>query len=983
MAEDKTADGAEGGKAPEKGAGEPERGGKGAEPGKGGAPGGGEGSNPPQAGRRVIARELEEEMKDSYIDYSMSVIVGRALPDVRDGLKPVHRRILYAMNDLGLHYNKPYKKSARVVGETLGKYHPHGDTAVYDAMVRMAQSFSMRYPLVDGQGNFGSVDGDSAAAMRYTETRMARMSGEMLADIDKDTVDFTPNFDDSLEEPTVLPAKVPNLLVNGSSGIAVGMATNIPPHNLSEIIDGTVAMIENPDITVQELMEHVKGPDFPTGAIICGKGGIAQAYNTGRGSIKLRARTEITQHKKHERIVVTELPYQINKANLVSSIADLVKDRRIEGISDIRDESDRRGMRIVIEIKSGAQAEVVLNQLFKHTTMEATFGVINLALVDNKPTVLDLKGMIGQFIRHRKDVITRRCRFELEKSEAHTHILEGLRIALDRIDAVIKLLRASKNADEAKAGLKKDFDLSEKQAKAILEMRLQKLTGLEREKIDQEYGELTEYIKWLKGVLADEAKVLDIIKKELAEIKETYGDERRSSIGASVDEIEMEDLIPEERMVVSITHQGYIKRLPAATYRAQKRGGRGIMGMETKDDDFVERLFVASTHDYMLFFTSEGRVYWLKVYQLPVEGRYSKGKAMVNLLKLEKEERITAAIKISEFAEGYYLSMVTRKGLVKKTDLTAYSRPRKGGIIAINLRKGDDLVKVLLTDGSDELLVSTKNGKSIRFSEKDARPLGRNSMGVKAIKLKKEDAVVGAVLIDEDYCLLTVTESGYGKRTDFAQYPPQKRGGQGVIDIKTSKRNGLVVATRAVHEDDELMAITSKGVVIRVPVSDISKIGRNTQGVRIMKLEKGNKIVSIARLVKEEEEPEDSEEGDKPPGKPPKGQEPRGEEDARKGSKGEEGPGEEEEDSEEGSKPLPDQVQKPERPERADKEPGGSQSSEKEIFPKEEPGSEEPGENPLDEVPSIEVPDYLLRYIKANPNSPKAIRLAKEYGIEL
>jgi DNA gyrase subunit A len=809
---------------------------------------------PLKAGKSVIPRCIEDEMKESYIDYSMSVIVGRALPDVRDGLKPVHRRILYAMHELGLQHNKPYRKSARVVGDCLGKYHPHGDMAVYDAMVRMVQNFSLRYPLVDGQGNFGSVDGDAPAAQRYTEVRMARIAEEMLEDIDKETVDFTPNFDDSLEEPTVLPSKIPNLLINGSSGIAVGMATNMPPHNLSEVVDGVIATIDNPSVTSQELMQYVKGPDFPTGATICGSGGIIQAYTTGRGSIRVRAKAEIIDEKKKKRIIVTELPYQVNKASLIEGIADLVRDKKIEGISDIRDESDRKGMRIVIEIKSGAQPDVVLNQLYKHTAMESTFGIINLALVDKKPVTLGLKELITNFIDHRKDVITRRSKFELNKSESQAHILEGLRIALGKIDDVVKIIRASKTPEDAKTGLRERFNLSEKQSQAILEMRLQRLTNLERTKIEEEYQGLLKYIAWLKDVLAHEEKILGIIKEELLDMKKKYGDERRTVIEAHVGDIEDEDLIAEEDMVVSITNQGYIKRLPVSTYHAQKRGGRGVIGMETKEEDFVESLFVASTHDYVLFFTDKGKVYWLKVYQLPIEGRYARGKAIVNLLNLEEGEKISASIKVSEFKEGMYLVAATKKGLIKKTKLSAYSRPRRGGIIAMNLREGDELVGVSLTNGGDELLLSTKNGKSIRFKEKDARPVGRASMGVRGIKLKGGDGVVGMVVVDPNCSLLTVTENGYGKRTDFSRYPVQRRGGQGVIDIKTTERNGKVVSIRTIDEDDEIMSVTSDGIVIRTPVKGISEIARNTQGVRIMKLNGKNKVVSVARIISEEEE---------------------------------------------------------------------------------------------------------------------------------
>lgn len=871
-----------------------------------------------KAGKNVITRYIEDEMKESYIDYSMSVIVGRALPDVRDGLKPVHRRILYAMNDLGLQHNKPYKKSARVVGEVLGKYHPHGDVAVYDSMVRMVQDFSLRYPLIDGQGNFGSVDGDSAAAMRYTECRMARVSEELLADIDKETVDFVPNFDNSLQEPTVLPSKFPNLLVNGSSGIAVGMATNMPPHNISEVIDGVVATIDNPQITIPELMRHVKGPDFPTGATIRGQAGIIQAYTTGRGSLRIRAKAEITKEKNRDRIIIKELPYQVNKALLIEGIADLVREKKIEGISDIRDESDREGMRVVIEIKSNAQADIVLNQLYKHTALEATFGVINLALVDNKPVVLDLKGLITNFIAHRVHVITRRCKFELKKSEDRTHILEGIRTAISNIDAVVKLLRASKNTEEAKRELKERFKLSEKQALAILDMRLQKLTSLEREKIEQEYAELLKYITWLKEVLADKQKILNLIKEELADVKAKYGDERRTIIEESADNLEAEDLIAEEDMVVAITNQGYIKRLPVDTYRAQKRGGRGVVGMETKEEDFVEQLFVASTHDYMLFFTDHGMVHWLKVYQLPVEGRYARGKAIVNLLNLAKEEKISAAIRVREFKEGQYLAMVTTKGLIKKTELNAYSRPRRGGIIAINLREGDELVTVLLTNGSDEIMISTRNGMAIKFKETDARPLGRNSMGVKAIRLKKGDYVVSAVVTDNTASLLTVAENGYGKRSSFERYPLQRRAGQGVIDIKTTERNGRVVDAITVAEKDEVMIITSKGIVIRAPAAGVSEIGRNTQGVRVMKLEEGNSVVSVARVAGSED------------------------------------------------KELNGAVKPAAAPQVPQEKPQ----------PSHKPAEEE-------EKPALFAPDYVIEYIKNNPNTPRAVRLAQKYGVEL
>jgi DNA gyrase subunit A len=1409
-----------------------------------------------QVAKNIIPRPLEDEMKESYLDYSMSVIVGRALPDARDGLKPVHRRILFAMNDLGLHYNKAYKKSARVVGEVLGKYHPHGDTAVYDSMVRMAQDFSLRYPLVDGQGNFGSVDGDSAAAMRYcvtgdtkiatnkgllpigelsktedidiqilskdgtvnhaskwfdsgkhptkkittdrgysiagsynhplltltrdektgkpkffwkiienimegdylvldrtadklwpesevilspyypkiksttkktilpktlnedlafllgsivsegnvstkklefcntdqewisefqtrwkrvfpdstlhsftrnpssygklqytrlechyrhtleflrniglsavkskdktipptilqspkgiasiflrayfegdgtittstqkmielgccsaseelmkeiqilllrfgvssarrfdshrsihkiyirsksdmlrfykelgflykrknsaleytilnykkdfsqtdlvpfvaeyirslskstylnkqnfdrypnmqnkhkkvnnillhetysdysllfehllknhylfqkvtnieengvhkvysirvdsdchsfvangfinhnTESRKARIAEELLSDIDKETVDFVPNFDDTLEEPSVLPSKFPNLLVNGSSGIAVGMATNMPPHNLSEVVDGIIAVIDDPALDVQGLMQYIKGPDFPTGATIMGQTGIIQAYTTGRGSVKVRAKAEIEEKKGRERIIVKEIPYMVNKANLVSSIASLVKEKKIEGISDLRDESDRKGMRVVIEIKNSVQADVVLNQLYKHTQMQSSFGIINLALVEGRPVVLPLKGLIEQFIKHRQDVITRRCQFELAKSEARAHILEGLRIALDNIDAIIKLIRASKGTDDAKQGLIEQFSLSEKQALAILDMRLQKLTGLEREKLETEYSELTKYIEWLKSVLADAQKILQLIKDELIDIKARFGDERRTDIGASVDDLEDEDLITRENMVVTITNQGYIKRLPVGTYKAQKRGGRGIQGMGTKEEDFVEKLFVASTHDYMLFFTDKGQVHWLKVYQLPIEGRYARGKAIVNLLELDPDEKISAAIKISEFNDGHYLAMITKKGLIKKTDLQAYSRPRKGGIIAINLREDDGLVRVLLTNGSNEILVSTKKGKAIRFKETDARAVGRNSMGVRAIRLKADDEVVGAVVVDENTSLLTVTENGYGKRSPFDRYPLQNRGGQGVIDIKTTERNGFVVATRQVCIEDEIMSITSKGVIIRTAVDGISEIGRNTQGVRIMKLDTGNKVVSIARILREEEEDElkeDVSESQSPKAEnsssspkpaetaeireePP---EPKEEAEAsEENSESLEGPAEDinEDINEEDALEEIEEIEEPENiyknPEKPEELPSNNSTLEGDIPPEETrvvPEAEvkaiekDTGTNEisLKGAPPEGMPDYLWRYIKANPHSPRAVRVAQEYGVKL
>lgn len=807
-----------------------------------------------EAAERILHRKVEEEMKSSYIDYAMSVIVGRALPDVRDGLKPVHRRVLYAMNEAGLTPDRPYRKSARIVGDVLGKYHPHGDMAVYDTIVRMAQDFSLRYPLVDGQGNFGSVDGDSAAAMRYTEIRLAKIATEMLSDIDRDTVDFTPNYDGSLKEPVVLPSKLPNLLVNGSSGIAVGMATNMPPHNLNEVIDALIMLIENPAATVEELMEVLPGPDFPTGGFICGRSGIREAYETGRGRIVLRAKTEIVEVGGRERIIVREIPYMVNKSRLIESIADLVKGKKIEGISDLRDESDREGMRIVIELKTGAQGEVVLNQLYKHTQMQTTFGIINLALVDGRPRVLSLTELLESYISHRREVVTRRTRFELEKAERRAHILEGLRTALGRIDAVIKLIRGSKSAEEAKTGLVESFGLSEEQAQAILEMRLQRLTALEREKIDDEYEQLQRDIKWYRQVLADPAKVLGIIKEELMELKKGYGDERRSQITDEILTIEDEDLIPVEDMIVTITNTGYIKRLPVDTYRQQRRGGKGVIGMETKEEDFVENLFVASTHDYILFFTDRGRVHWLKVYRLPMAGRYSKGKAIVNLLELAEGEKVRAAIPVREFDPRHFVFFATKKGIVKKTALTAFSRPRRGGIIAILLDDDDELVSVKLTDGEMDIFLATRLGKAIRFSEKDVRPIGRGTRGMIGIRLREGDAVIAMAALDgEDSQILTVTENGYGKRTPVSQYRRIRRGGYGVINIITDERNGAAVDVKEVAGDEEIVVTTQAGIVIRTAVEEISIIGRNTKGVRIMRLNEGDKVVAVAKIIGEEE----------------------------------------------------------------------------------------------------------------------------------
>jgi DNA gyrase subunit A len=793
-------------------------------------------------------------MKRSYIDYAMSVIIGRALPDVRDGLKPVHRRILYAMQDMGLASTRPYKKSARIVGEVLGKYHPHGDTSVYDALVRMVQDFSLRYPLINGQGNFGSVDGDAPAAMRYTEARLQKISDELLSDIEKETVDFVPNFDESLEEPSILPAKLPNLLLNGSSGIAVGMATNIPPHNLGEVVDATATLIDNPDAELPELMKAIKGPDFPTGGFILGQKGILEAYETGRGIIRIRARAVTEEEGKRPRIIVTELPFQVNKAKLIEAIADLVRSKKMEGISDLRDESDRDGMRVVIELKTNSVPEIVLNQLYKHTQMETTFGVINLSIVDGEPKVLSLKETINEYIRHRKTVVTRRAQFDLKKAEARAHILEGLRTALDNIDAVIKLIKASKSPDKAQSGLMSKFKLTEIQAKAILDMRLQRLTALESDKIDTELAELKKKIEWLKKVLGSEDEIIKIIKEELIELKEKFADERRTEIIEYEGEIGIEDLIAEEEMMVTITASGYIKRLPVSVYRKQRRGGKGIIGMETKDEDAISDIFIASTHDYMLFFSTIGKVYWVKVYEIPQAGRYSKGKAIVNLLPVEEGERITANIPIKEFDDEHYLFMATKNGTVKKTQLKAFSNPRRGGIKAIKLAKGNELVEVTLTNGSNEVMLASRYGKAIRFSEADVRPMGRTAAGVRGIRLREKDEVIGMSIPKEDVTLLAVTENGFGKRTKHEDYPLHRRGGKGVINIIPSVRNGPVVGMLGVTEDNELMMTSAEGVVIRSPVKGISVIGRNTQGVTLMKLAKGDKVAAIAKVIIENDQ---------------------------------------------------------------------------------------------------------------------------------
>ncbi len=802
---------------------------------------------------------IEDEMRKSYMAYAMSVIIGRAIPDVRDGLKPVHRRILYAMFREGLLSNRGYSKCAGVVGEVLKKYHPHGDSAVYDALVRLVQNFSVRYPLVDGQGNFGSIDGDPAAAYRYTEARLNRLAEEMLADIDRNTVDFLPNFDESTLEPTVLPSKIPNLLLNGSTGIAVGMATNIPPHNLGELVDALVALVDNPDMTVADLMKHVPGPDFPTGAYICGAEGMKQAYETGRGSITLRARisTEPVTGKDKTNVVITEIPYQLNKSRLIERIAELVNERRIEGVSDIRDESDRDGMRVVIELKRGEDPEVVTNQLFKLTPLQGTFGIIMLAIVNNQPVVLNLRQALRLFVEFRREVVTRRTAFDLKKAEERAHILEGYRIALDNIDAVVNLIKRSAGPPEAKQGLMREFRLSDIQAQAILDLRLQRLTGLERKKILDELIEIKKLIKDLKDILANESRVRKIIQTELLEMKEKYGDARRTEIVGAVADIDIEELIKEEDMVVTISHGGYIKRNAVSLYRAQRRGGKGKMAATTKEDDFVESLFVASTHSYILFFTNKGRIYWLKVHELPQMGRAARGKAIVNLLQLEPDETVAAHLPVREFTEGSYVIVSTAKGLVKKTSLMAYSNPRKGGIIGLVLEKGDELIAARLTDGQQHVFLASASGLSIRFKEQNVRPMGRVSRGVKGMALGKGDRVVSMETSSFPASLLTVCERGYGKRTATDEYRVQTRGGKGIITIKTTERNGRVKDVKLVTDVDDLMIITSRGKIVRTNVRGISEIGRNTQGVRLVSLEADEKVTSVARLAEKEEEAEE------------------------------------------------------------------------------------------------------------------------------
>ena len=803
----------------------------------------------------TLPRDIVDEMRESYLNYSMSVIVSRALPDVRDGLKPVHRRILYGMSELGSSWNRPYKKSARIVGDVLGKYHPHGDSSVYDALVRMAQNFSMRYQLVDGQGNFGSVDGDNAAAMRYTESRMTKMTSEMLKDLDKETVDWTVNFDETLKEPSVLPTAVPTLLINGSEGIAVGMATKIPPHNLIEIINGLVAIIENKDITVDELMAHIKGPDFPTAGLIMGIDGLGDAYTTGRGKIKMRARAHIESAKNgKDSVVITELPYQCNKASLVEKIADLVRDKKIVGITDLRDESDKDGIRVVVETKRDVVPEVILNQLYKYTQLQDTFGIILLALVNGVPKIMPLKEVLNHFIDFRHEVVVKRTQFELSQAEARAHILEGLKIALDNIDAVIGLIKASKNPNAAKEGLMNSFSLSEKQAQAILEMRLQRLAGLEVDKILEEYKELIKLISHLKGILENKNQRMDIIKKELLEVQENYGDERRTEIIPVLSDFSMEDMIAEEEVVLTITHQGYIKRTALNTYRTQRRGGRGVQGAGSKEEDFVEHLFIANTHNYMLFFTDRGKCFWLKVYDIPQGGRATRGRAIVNLIGCDPSERVEAFVSVNEFKEDHFIVMATKKGVVKKTVLSAYGKPRKGGIYAIEIRKDDQLIEARVTNGEHDILLGTREGKSIRFSETNVRASGRKTMGVRGIRLSsKDDYVVGMLIVKREGTILVATEKGYGKRTDIIQYRTQTRGGKGVLTMRCTDKTGKMVKIMEVVDSDDLIVITDAGVLMRQPIAAIRTIGRVTQGVRLVKLDDGSIISSITRVLEDAE----------------------------------------------------------------------------------------------------------------------------------
>jgi DNA gyrase subunit A len=808
---------------------------------------------------RLAQIAIEDEMRSSYLDYAMSVIVGRALPDVRDGMKPVHRRILYGMNEMGLAHNRAYRKSAKIVGEIMGNYHPHGDSAIYDTLVRMAQDFNMRYMLVDGQGNYGSMDGDPPAAMRYTEARMTRMAEEMLADIDKETVDFGPNYDESRTEPLVLPARAPNLLINGAGGIAVGYATNIPTHNVAEVINGLVKLIDDPETTIAQLMKDIPGPDFPTAGFIYGTGGIKQAYETGRGLLTLRAKVnvEVDERTDRSRLIVTEIPYQVNKASLIEKIADLTQDKKMEGISDLRDESDRDGVRIVIELKKNEIPQVVLNNLFKHTQLQTTFGVIMLALVNNRPEVLNLKQVLEHFVAHRREVVVRRTAFELRKAEERAHILEGLKIAIDNLDAVIKLIRGSASPEAARGGLMRQFLLSEAQSNAILDMKLQRLTQLERNKLIEEYQELLKRIEYLKSVLASEPLVRKIIKDELLAVKEAYKDERRTQIVKEEADISVEDLIAVEEVVVTVSHAGYIKRNPVSLYRAQRRGGKGKIGMGVRDEDFVETLFTASTHDYLLFFTDAGKVYWLKVHEIPEAGRAAKGKALVNLLALKDDEKVTATLPVKEFRADQFVIMATKQGIIKKTELSAYGNPRAGGIIALTLDEGDKLIGVQITDGSREILLGTKQGIVIRFKEDEARPMGRTAHGVRGITLEEGNEVIGMETItpDSTTAILTITEGGFGKRTPVAEYRIQGRAGKGIISVKTTEKTGLAVGFLQVRDEDEIMLMAAMGKILRCKVNDIREIGRNTQGVRVLELEgEADRVVGVARIAEHEEE---------------------------------------------------------------------------------------------------------------------------------
>ena len=808
---------------------------------------------------KIIPVQIEDEMKKSYLSYSMSVIVSRALPDVRDGLKPVHRRILYAMKDLSLEHNKSYKKSARIVGEVLGKYHPHGDMAVYDTMVRMVQEFSLRYPLVDGQGNFGSVDGDSAAAMRYTEARMAAIAGEILADIEKDTVDFGPNFDATLTEPLIMPAAIPNLLVNGSSGIAVGMATNMAPHNLGEIVDGLFHVLEDPDVTSKDLMKYVKGPDFPTAGIICGREGIADAYTTGRGKITLRAKASIERQKGNkDTIVITEIPYQVNKANLIENMADLVQNKSVEGITDIRDESDKDGIRVVVELRRDVEPQIILNYLYKHTQLETTFGIINLALVSGRPQVLNLKQLMSYYIDHRRVIVRRRTQFDLDRALKRAHILEGLRIAIKFINQIIKLIKSSKSTPEAKKALMKEFKLSEIQAQSILEMQLQRLTALEQDKIEAEYKELLKSIDMFRAILASEKKIDEIIKDELLEVRKKYADERRTEIAGKAEEIEIEDLIAEEDMAITISNTGYIKRLGADTYRKQKRGGKGVTAMETKEEDFVKNLFIASSKDYLLIFSSKGIVRWLKVYEIPIASRTAKGKAIVNLLSMANDEAISAIVAVKEFSDTQSLVMATAQGNIKKTLLSAFSNPRKGGIVGITLDKNDQLIGVAISSDKNEAILATKEGKAVRFEAEQIRDMGRGAKGVRGIRLGKSDVVVSLQVFQPDVektgaTLLTVTSLGFTKRSAFAEYRKQSRGGKGIINVKVSDKTGVVVGVVSVTDDDEIMAVTKQGMMVRCPIKDIRQSGRNTMGVRLIKLDSKDTVSSVANIAAKDE----------------------------------------------------------------------------------------------------------------------------------